>query len=258
MKTIAIIQGRMGSVRLPGKIMMPLCGQIPALGCMLARVKQSKQIDQLIVATTTNPEDQAVVQYLQGTNQEYFRGSEQDLLDRYYQGAKTFGAKSSDIVVRLTADCPVIDPDVIDDIVKIYKAGGYDFVSNTLQPYSFPDGMDVEVFSFKNLERAWREASLPSHREHVTFYFWQHPDLFKIFYHKSDKDLTSYRLTLDYSEDYQVLQKVYEHFSGFEFSMQDILQFLDQHPEIRNINAALPQNAGWLESLEADKKFLNR
>jgi len=254
---LAIIQARMGSTRLPGKILLPLADSRPVLGCMLSRVKKTKLIGQVIVATTDQAEDNKTAAYLAGTGQEYFRGSEGDVLDRYYQAAKKAGASRSDAIVRLTADCPVIDPRVIDEVIKTYEDHDYDFVSNSLPPYSYPDGMDVEVFSFANLEKAWREARLPSHREHVTFYFWQSPERFKIYSCKYSRDLSSYRLTLDYPEDYQVLAQVYKHFGGLEFSMEDIVKFLDEHPAVKKLNAGIKQNAGWQSSLEKDRQAID-
>lgn len=258
MATIAIIQARLGSTRLPQKVLLPLTPGHTALSCELARVKQAKLIDKILVATTTSPADQKLIEYLDAIGQEYFAGSEDDVLDRYYNAALDFEAKASDTIVRLTADCPVIDPKIIDQVVGIYLHGGFDFVSNSLQPYSYPDGMDVEVFSFRSLEKAWREAVLPSHREHVTFYFWQNPKLFKIYYHKNSTDLSKFRLTLDYPQDYELLKKVVEHFAQrLDCRMDEIITFLDQHPEIKQINANLVQNAGWQSSLSEDQKFIN-
>lgn len=251
---LAIIQARMGATRLPGKVLLPL-GRGTALSEELSRVKRAKRIDKIVVATTTSSADDKLAEYLKESGYEYFRGSETDVLDRYWQTAKNAGIKSSDAIVRLTADCPLIDPAVIDEVVSTYLRGGYDFVSNSLEPYSYPDGMDCEVFSFQDLERAAREATLPSHREHVTFYFWQNPDKFKIYYRKYEKDLSKYRLTLDTPEDYELIKSVYEHFIDKDFDMQEVITFLDQHPDIKKINASIAHNAGWQPSLEKDKKF---
>ena len=244
----------MGATRLPGKVLLPL-GESTALEAELARVRRAKTVDKILVATTTEAKDNELAEHLKKIGQEFYRGSENDVLDRYYRAAKSAGAKDEDAIVRLTADCPVIDPAVIDEVVGKYLQGGYDFVSNSLEPYSYPDGMDTEVFSFENLERAAREATMPSHREHVTFYFWQNPDKFKIYYRKYEKDLSKYRLTLDTPEDYELIKSVYEHFIDKDFDMQEVITFLDQHPDIKKINASIAHNAGWQPSLEKDKKF---
>lgn len=253
MKIIAIIQARLGSTRLPNKVLKELLPGESVLNCMLYRVKKSKLINYIIVATTKNQKDRKLVSYLEKIGQKYFVGKEDDVLDRYYQAARAEGAQSSDIIVRLTADCPVIDPKIIDTVIGRYLDGGYDFVSNSLEPYSYPDGMDVEVFSFKNLKRARREAVLPSHREHVTFYFWQNQNIFKINYVKNDKNLSDYRLTLDYQEDYLLLKKIYEHFKNYDFTMQEIIDYLDINPKIKDINSSAKRNAGWQSALGEEK-----
>ncbi len=259
MKTIAIVQARMGSARLPGKVLLPLRPRETALGFMLERVKAAKSLDKIVVATSTDSGNNDLISYLERLGISYFAGSETDVLDRYYQTAKMF-AEPDDLIVRLTGDCPLHDPRVIDLVVNTYFSGNYDFVSNSLEPYSFPDGLDVEVFSFKNLETAWHEAKLPSHREHVTFYFWQNPARFKIFYVKNPQNLSRYRLTLDYPEDYELIKNIVSYFAGQkkqDFSMAEIIAYLDLHPEVMMLNAGIKQNAGWEASLQADKQFLN-
>lgn len=256
---LAIIQARLGSTRLPGKVLLPFGASATALSFMIERVGRAKTIDEIIVASTTTAEDQKLAEYLEKLGVKYFLGSETDVLDRYYQAAKQFCQSPDDVIVRLTGDCPLIDGAVIDEVVKTFFDNDYDFVSNSLEPYSYPDGMDVEVFSFKNLERAAREAKLPSHREHVTFYFWQNPKKFKIYYIQYPKNLSHYRLTLDYPQDYEILNKIREHFERQgtrNFHMEDIVNFLEIHPEIAQINAGIKQNVGWAPSLAEDKKAL--
>ena len=258
MKVIAIMQARLGATRLPNKVLLPLRGGT-ALSYELERVKKSKLIDEVVVATTTSPNDQKLIEYLDSIGQPYFAGSEQDVLDRYYRTAEHYCEDDTDVIVRLTADCPLTDPKIIDQVVSTYLDNGHDFVSNSLEPYSFPDGMDVEVFSYKNLKKAWKEATLPSHREHVTFYFWQNPEIFKIFYVQNPQNLTGYRMTLDYPEDYELIKKVCQHFeeqNNSDFGMEEIIAFLDQRPDIKNLNAIRIQNSGWSSALEKDKKFL--
>lgn len=255
MAVVAIIQARMGSSRLPGKVLLPLDLSRTALECMIDRTKQSRLIDRVVVATTEVPVDDAIADLLEAQKLPYVRGSESDVLARYWQAAQAYAAPG-DVIVRLTSDCPVIDPRVIDKVIGAYQEGGYDFVSNSLEPYSYPDGMDVEVFSYELLERAAREAVLPSHREHVTFYFWQQPDLFFVRYIKSDIDLTRHRVTLDYPEDYELLKRVYEHFSPRrDFSLEEIIVFLEAHPDAAVLDGRVVRNAGWKSALEKDEQF---
>ena len=219
---------------------------------MLERVKQSKRVDKVIVAASDAPEDAELHAFLEKIGQPFEKGSESDVLDRYYQTAKKFCAPD-DVIVRLTSDCPVIDPRVIDEVVQFYAGGAFDYASNSLEPYSWPDGMDTEVFSFKLLERASKEATLPSEREHVTFYFWKHPELFKVGYLKNEKNLSSYRLTIDYPEDYELLKKIYEYFSPrFDFTMHEILEFLDTHSDVKRLNENVVRNAGWQSGFKKD------
>jgi len=254
MKKFAIIQARMGASRLPNKVLLELLPGKTVLECMVERVKRAKLVDEIIIATTNNEKDLPLIEYLKNKGQKFFVGEENDVLDRYYQSAKNFGAKNDDAIIRLTADCPVIDPANIDRLLETYLKGEHDFVSNSLEPYSWPDGMDTEIFSFKNLERAWKEAKLPSHREHVTFYFWQNPDKFKIYYDKNEKNLSMYRLTLDYQEDFELLKTIYEYFKDrhFDFEMKEVIDFLDANPKIKEINSEAKRNAGWQSALDKD------
>jgi spore coat polysaccharide biosynthesis protein SpsF len=248
MKTFAIIQARMGSTRLPGKILLDIGPGVSVLDCMLARVAACKEIDTTIIATTTNEKDQVLVDYLTERNIPQYVGSEEDVLDRYYQAAKAHGAKEGDVIVRMTSDCPLIDPKVADTTVRFFKDGDYDYASNNLEPYTYADGMDTEVFSFETLERAWKEAVTPAHREHVTFYMWKNPDIFKIGQYVNPKEgQQAYRLTLDYQEDLDVLSDVYTHLYPTNplFTMEDILFYLDEHPEIKKINTDVERNASW-------------
>ncbi len=245
MSTIAIIQARMSSTRLPGKILKELVPGTTALEYMLTRISYATLLDKIIIATTENSSDVVIVEKVKGIGQSYFVGSENDVLDRYYKAALDTGAKKGDVVVRLTSDCPLHDPAVIDEVIKFFKSGDYDYAGNALEPYMYPDGMDTEVFTFDALERAWKEATMPSHREHVTFYFWKNPGLFKLgHYENQKKGQADYRLSLDYPSDYELIRKVAEHFApSIDFTMDDILAFLDANPEIKNLNASVSRNA---------------
>lgn len=247
-KISAIIQTRLASTRLPGKVLLELLPGKTALECMLERVKQSKLISEVVVATTSNSKDQKLVNFLEKLGQSYFVGSEDDVLDRSYQAARHYGLQKDDLVVRLTSDCPVIDPLVVDEVIQYYIDNNFDYASNGLEPYTWADGMDTEVFSFAALEKAWRETTKPSHREHVTFYFWKNPDRFKIGYYQNKKpNQGSYRLTLDYPEDYELLKKIYEglyHKNKF-FTIDDMVAFLGAHPDIKQLNARFIRNVSW-------------
>ncbi len=248
MSTFAIIQARLGSTRLPGKVLLDIEPGKSVLLCMIERVAGSEEIDKIIIATTTNPKDKEISDYLEKIGQPCFVGSENDVLDRYYQAAKAFGAKSGDIIVRMTSDCPIIDPKVIDETIRHFKCGDFDYSSNNLEPYTYPDGMDTEVFSFDALEKAWKEATSEPHREHVTFYFWKNPEVFKIGqYINPNKNQSGYRLTLDYPGDYELLKSVYQNLYPKDsmFTLRDILEFLDANPEIKKLNTEVERNASW-------------
>ena len=243
--TYAIIQARMSSTRLPGKVLKELVPGMTALEYMLKRVSRSAELDTIIVATTENPSDVAIAEKMKDIGQPYFIGSENDVLDRYYKAAVHAGAKEGDIIVRLTSDCPLHDPAVIDEVVRFFKSGNFDYAENCIEPYTYPDGMDTEVFSFTSLQKAWKEAQKPSHREHVTFYFWTNPELFKVGRYKNPKKgQADYRLTLDYPSDYELIRKVAEHFAPhMDFTMDEILAFLDEHPDIKALNKDVMRNA---------------
>ena len=243
--TYAIIQARMSSTRLPGKVLKELVPGMTALEYMLKRVSRSAELDTIIVATTENPADLAIAEKMKVIGQSYFIGSENDVLDRYYQAALAAGAKEGDTIVRLTSDCPLHDPAVIDEVVRFFKRGDYDYAENCIEPYTYPDGMDTEVFSFASLKKAWKEAQKPSHREHVTFYFWTNPKIFRLGrYENPKKGQADYRLTLDYPSDYELISKVAQHFAPrMDFTMDEIIEFLDAHPEIKSLNKDVMRNA---------------
>ncbi|MEK7201073.1 MAG: glycosyltransferase family protein [Patescibacteria group bacterium] len=248
MKTYAIIQARMASTRLPGKILLDIAPGTTVLECMLSRVAACTEIDTTIVATTTSEKDLVLIDFLEKHKLPYFVGDENDVLDRYYQTALAFGAKSGDVIVRMTSDCPLIDPSVADTTIRFFKDGDFEYASNNLEPYTYADGMDTEVFSFDALERAWKESTIPAHREHVTFYMWKNPELFRIGQYVNPKEgQVAYRLTLDYQEDLDVLSDVYQHLYPQNplFTMEDILGYLNAHPEVKALNTDVERNASW-------------
>lgn len=238
MKILTVIQARRGSTRLPDKVMMPVLGE-PILLKMIERVKRSKLHGQLCVATTLEEKDDIIVELCKTHQIDCYRGHSTDLLDRHYQTAVLYHA---DAIVKIPSDCPLIDPNIIDEVLQYYISHSqkYDFVSN-LHPASWPDGNDVEIMSFDSLEKAWKEAERPLEREHTTPYIWENPDKFKIgsVLWKSGNDFsTSHRWTLDYIEDFEFIKKIYEELypNNPYFSLDDILGLLRSHPEIEEIN----------------------
>jgi spore coat polysaccharide biosynthesis protein SpsF (cytidylyltransferase family) len=258
MKTAAIIQARMGSTRLPNKVLMPVLGK-PLLGWMLDRVKLCTEIDSIIVATTTDPRDDAIAQFVEQSGHIVYRGSENDVLDRYYQAACMV---KPDAVARITADCPLLDPAVLGSLVREFKTCGVDFLSNSEPlPSSWPDGMDVSVLRFNALEKAWKEAVKPSDREHVTFYFWNNSHIFNCQRIDHSPDLSKFRITIDYPEDFDIIKTIIEHFGAHDplsvsrLSMSDIVSYLQANPEIFERNAKYTRGLGWSPAFEQDKRL---
>jgi spore coat polysaccharide biosynthesis protein SpsF len=250
MRIVAIIQVRMGSTRLPGKSLTDIAGQ-SLLAHVIDRVDASANVQQMVVATTTGPEDDVIEQLAREKQVACYRGSPTDVLDRYYQAARQAQA---DVIVRITADDPFKDPDVIDLVVSSLLADpAIDYASNTMEP-TFPEGLDVEAFRFSALERAWREARLPSEREHVTPYIWKHPELFRLVSVRHREDLSKLRWTLDYEEDLRFAREVYRRlYHGQVFEMQEILQLLEEEPQLAAINSGFQRNAGYNQSLQKEQ-----
>lgn len=233
MRVVAIVQARMGSSRLPGKVLEVVVGQ-PLLGHLLDRLARVPQFDDVVVATTTHPQDERIVAFCQERGATYFRGSEEDVLGRYYEAA---AQAQADVVVRITSDCPLMDPLVAEQVVAHFlsERSDFDYVSNTFDP-SFPRGMNVEVFTFAALKRAYQEATAPEEREHVTPYIYRHPDLFRL-------GSFQYRLTVDTSDDLQLVRQIFEALypTHPNFSLQEIYELLRLHPEWVHINAHVKQ-----------------
>lgn len=224
----------------------------PVLWHVVNRVSKARFVEELIVATTAETKDDIIEDFCKINEISVFRGSEDDILDRYYQCAKSYNIKD---VVRITADCPLHDPNVIDLIAEEYLKGNYDYVSNTLK-YTFPDGLDVEIFSFTALKNAWQNARLPSEREHVTPYIRKNTQFKKKNVYSKIK-YPIYRLTLDCPEDYQFIKKIYEGIGKEIFYIDDIIKFLEANPRLLKINQHFTMNEGYLNSIKADKKFRN-
>lgn len=237
-KVVAIIQARMGSTRLPGKVLLDLAGE-PMLARVVARGQRATTLQEVIVATTTDPVDDVIVELCQARGWPYFRGSEADVLDRYYRAAIQYQAG---IVVRITADCPLIDQGVLDWVVREHLLqGAVDYTSNTLPPRTFPRGLDVEVMSFEALERAWREDDNLAWREHVTPYIYRHPEKFALKAVVNTEDLSHMRWTVDTIDDLVLVRKIYGYFGHDTFSWRDVLDILERHPEWLDISRHVVQ-----------------
>ncbi len=247
---LAILQARVSSSRLPGKVLKPIIGR-PMLALQIERVRQAKKIDRLIIATSTNPSDDDLETLCQVIDVPCFRGSLDDVLDRFYQAAQ---AVKPEHIVRITGDCPLIDPEVIDDVITFYLAGNFNYASNSVEP-TFPDGLDIEIFRFSALEEAWNEACRPSQREHVTPFIYQHPDRYRIGHYKNTEDLSHLRWTVDEQEDFDLINKIYEALYPVmpNFRMADILHLLEQRPEWLTINKQFERNEGLIKSLQEDR-----
>ncbi len=238
MKIVAIIQARMGSTRLPGKVLMPLCGK-SVLAHTIDRVKSCSLITQTVVATTTLSRDQAIIEESKKLGIEVFEGSEDDVLSRYYHAASAFKA---DIVIRITSDCPLIDPKVIEKTVRFFLNGQFDYVSDVLTR-SYPRGMDTEVFSFKALSEAFHEAVESHEREHVTPFIYKQPQRYKLGNVSYHEDQSRHRWTLDTPEDYELICRIAEllYPKNQMFTMEEILDLFEKYPDLFVINAHISQ-----------------
>ena len=246
-----IVQARMGSSRLPGKVMMKIDDKNPIIHYVLEQLKHCNFLDEIIVATTVLKEDDVIENFVRKNDIKCFRGSEQDVLDRYYQCAKNYSLSA---VVRITSDNPLVDPDIIDKIVTLFKTNDYDYVSNE-QPPTFPLGYAVEVFSFSALEIAWQKAELPSEREHVTPYLYKNKEVFKQTNFCNSTNLTNIRCTLDTKYDYDLIKKIIHRINHRPILLNDVLKLFEEEPELSNINKHIKHD-GYLRSLKDDEDFL--
>jgi spore coat polysaccharide biosynthesis protein SpsF len=232
---LAILQARMSSTRLPGKVLKPILGR-PMLAWQIDRIKRSKAIDRLVVATSRDAPDDAIEAFCAKNGTLCYRGALHDVLARFHGAVEAFGP--AEHVIRLTADCPLIDWTIIDAAVALQKREGSDLAGNGINR-TFPDGLDVEVVAVSALERAHREATNPESREHVTQYIYRHPENFRLAHLTQTPDLGALRWTVDTPADFEMVEKVFIGLAGLDnnFLQQDVLRFLGQHPEIAAINA---------------------
>ena len=241
MSTIAIVQARIGSTRLPGKILKDLAGE-PMLVRCVNRVRRASLVDDVLVATTDRHTDDMVATLCAARQWCCFRGSEDDVLDRYYRAALSCRA---DVIVRVTSDCPLIEPEIIDRVLRAFHASEpvADYVSNVIPRRTFPRGLDVEVFTFAALERAWHEDRNPAWREHVTEYMLRNPNRFTLGGVSSSDDLSHWRWTVDTPEDLTLARLIYESFHNDRFSWREVLALLAEHPDWADINRDIRQKA---------------
>lgn len=238
----------MTSTRFPGKVLKEVMGR-PLLSYQIERLKEVRGLEKIIVATTTNKEDNPIVEFCQKTGIDYYRGSENDVLDRYYQTAKKFGVEH---VMRITADCPLIDPLICNRVIDEYFNSGADYVHTGP---TFAEGVDCEILSFKALEKAWHEAKLKSEREHLTLYIHNHPELFKKNTLTNATNDSKYRFTVDELEDFVVVKAILENLYSTSyqlFTINEIKNFLDAHQDIFMLNAHVTRNQGILKSVKED------
>jgi len=236
---VAIIQARMGSTRLPNKT-LELIEERPLLYHVIERIKSCQKIHKIVIATSTNKKDDVIENFANENDIELFRGSEEDVLDRFYQTAKKFNAA---LIVRVTADDPFKDPNITDRIVsELINNKKLDYVSNTVKP-TFPEGIDIEAFRFKALETAWKEAKTKEEREHVTPYIWKNPRKFRIKNISNKRNLSFLRWTIDYEEDLKFAKEVYKRLykNGEIFCMEEILKLLEKEPSLIQINKNIEQ-----------------
>jgi spore coat polysaccharide biosynthesis protein SpsF len=238
-RIVAIIQARMGSTRLPGKVLKDLAGET-VLARVVSRLRRSGLINELLVATTDQPADDAIVEECRRCSVSVCRGDQDDVLDRYFRAAQLSGAE---VVVRITSDCPLIDPEITDKTIAEFLSARPDYASNTLVR-TYPRGLDTEVMSFDALARAWQAARKPYEREHVTPYIYEHPEEFRILSVVGDKDYSVHRWTVDTPEDLEFVRAVYARLKrNTKFVWRDVLNLLDLEPGLLELNRSVVQKA---------------
>jgi spore coat polysaccharide biosynthesis protein SpsF len=239
-KIVATIEARMSSTRLPGKVLMPLAGK-PNLERLIERLRRSAYLDDIVIATTTNPADDAIVSFAEGVGCKVWRGSEENVLERVLEAAQSVGA---DLIVEITGDCPLVDWRHVDRLIEIYTDGGYDYVANNMER-TFPRGMDVQVFSVQTLSEVNTLTQDPVDQENVSIYIYNHPERYRLYNWAAEgrmarKDL---RVTLDTREDYQLLNTIFEKLlpANSDFSAEEVIALFEKEPQLADINAGIKQ-----------------
>ncbi len=250
---LCIVQARVSSSRLPGKVLKLILGK-PMIVHELERLQRSRRIDKLVLATSRDESDNALTEAVAARGIDVYRGSLDDVLDRYYQCAKKYHPEH---VVRITGDCPVIDWRIVDEVIDKHLTNGNDYTSTSEE---YPDGLDTEVVRFSALEQAWKDARMSSEREHVTLYIRNHAEKFRCGKKESEQKLNHMRWTVDEPQDFELIRQVYEELYPIneDFAMQDILQLLERRPEMSAVNQDIRRNEGLLKSLREDKALEER
>ena len=249
----AVIQTRMGSSRLPGKVLLKL-DEGSVLDYVINQVKYCKLVNKIIIATTNLLEDNVIIQNAKDNGVQYFRGHPTDVLDRYYQCAKEHDLST---IIRITSDCPLIDPEIVDLMIRTFNENTYDYISNN-KPKTFPYGLDVEVFSFNALENAWKNAQLPSEREHVTSFIYKNLDKFHIHNIEFRDDFSKLRLTIDRINDFKLIQIIVGKIKSRPILIKDILEIYKKEPKLFEINQNYVTDEGYLKSLKEDEEVLRK
>lgn len=253
-KITIMIQARIGSRRLPKKVLAKIQNK-PLIYYIVSRAEKAKKIDQIILLTTRKTEDKPLLRLAKKYKIEGYSGDVNDVLTRFYKCAIEFRA---DPIIRITGDCPLIDPKLIDKLLDVYNKNKYDYVTNTLPP-TFPDGLDIEIFSFKTLEKTYKNAKLKSEREHVTPYIRNHSQKFKIYNLKNRENLSHLRWTVDESKDLKFVRKIYSLMKpSITFDHGEILKVISKFPLLTQINQNIIRNKGYLKSLKNDKKKISK
>ena len=248
-----IIQARMGSTRLPGKVLMDVTKEKPVLYYVINQLKHCKSIEKIIVATTTLQEDDKIVQFCMDNKVSYFRGDSKNVLERHYRCAEKFSLSK---IIRMPSDKPLLDPEVVDKIVEVFNSNSYDYVTNFL-PSTFPGGTEVEVLSFDSLKKSWEHAALPSEKEHVTNYIYNNRNDFRIFNVVNSEDLSNFRWAVDRIEDLRLVREIISKIHKNPILIKDILELFKNEPNLVEINKQVDGNEGNTKSEKEDKVFLD-
>ena len=248
-----IIQARMGSTRLPGKVLKNYKSK-NLLNVLVNRLNKSQNIQKIIICTTKLKQDERIVRFCKKNNINFFRGENQDVLSRYYFAAKKFQSK---IIIRITSDCPFIDFRILDKMIKKFKNNNIDYYANSYPlPTKFPDGMDIEIFKFSTLKKTFKNAKLPSEREHVTPFMFN-SKIFKCRKLDLYKNFSKYRFCVDFKEDFLLFKKIIDHYKNnvYNLSMYELIKFVQRNKKYIQYQKKIKRNSGWNKSLKADEKY---
>ena len=250
-----IIQARMGSTRLPGKVLLDVTKGKPVLYYVINQLKYCKSIEKIIVATTTLREDDKIVQFCIDNKVSCFRGDSKNVLERHYRCAEKFSLSK---IIRMPSDKPLLDPEVVDKVVEIFNTNHYDYVTNwSISAPTFPSGTEVEVVSFDALKKVWEKSTLPSEKEHVTDYIYNHRDDFRIFNVVNPENLSNFRWAVDRIEDLRLVREIVSRMSKSPILIKDILELFINEPSLVEINKQVDGNEGNIKSKKEDEEFIN-